>query len=66
MAAYSTGCTRFHGDDGLDRSSDETITQIAVDEGRIVVTKDSDFVDSFLLMGRPPYLLLISTGNVGN
>ena len=48
------------------RTSDEVINQLAVDEGRIVVTKDSDFVDSFLLVRRPPRLLLVSTGNIGN
>ena len=35
-------------------------------EDRIVVTKDSDFVDSHLLRGTPTRLLLISTGNIGN
>ena len=48
------------------RTSDETISQLAVDEDWIVVTKDSDFVDSFLLVRRPPRLLLVSTGNTGN
>lgn len=47
-------------------TSDQTINQLAVDEGWIVVTKDSDFVDSFLLVRRPPRLLLVSTGNIGN
>jgi predicted nuclease of predicted toxin-antitoxin system len=32
----------------------------------VVVTKDADFVDSHLLRGRPPKLLLISTGNISN
>jgi predicted nuclease of predicted toxin-antitoxin system len=31
-----------------------------------VVTKDADFVNSFVLSGRPPKLLLISTGNINN
>lgn len=48
------------------RSSDETLIQIAVAEARIVITKDSDFVDSFLLVRRPPQLLLVSTGNISN
>jgi predicted nuclease of predicted toxin-antitoxin system len=30
------------------------------------VTKDTDFVDSFLLFGRPYKLLLVSTGNIAN
>jgi predicted nuclease of predicted toxin-antitoxin system len=32
----------------------------------VVVTKDADFVNSFLLQGRPHKLLLISTGNIRN
>jgi predicted nuclease of predicted toxin-antitoxin system len=32
----------------------------------VVVTKDSDFVNSHLLFGRPARLLLITTGNVSN
>lgn len=39
------------------RSSDETLIQIAEAEECIVITKDSDFVDSFLLVRRPPQLL---------
>jgi predicted nuclease of predicted toxin-antitoxin system len=38
----------------------------AIREGRIVVTKDNDFVTSFLLRGTPPKLLLVSTGNISN
>jgi predicted nuclease of predicted toxin-antitoxin system len=33
---------------------------------RVLVTKDADFVDSFLLHGRPPKLLFIATGNIPN
>ena len=29
-------------------------------------TKDADFVNSHVLPGRPPRLLLVATGNVGN
>ncbi len=34
-------------------------------DGRIVVSKDADFVQSFLITGEPA-LLLISTGNINN
>lgn len=40
--------------------------RIAENEDRVVVTKDSDFVNSFLMHGKPPKLLLISTGNIRN
>ncbi len=39
---------------------------LSLDEKRIVVTKDADFVQSFLLQGRPHKLLLVSTGNISN
>jgi predicted nuclease of predicted toxin-antitoxin system len=48
------------------RSPDTQINKISVDEQRIVIPKDADFVDSFLLKREPWKLLLISTGNIRN
>lgn len=48
------------------RTGDATIIEITIIEERVVVTKDADFVDSFLLVRRPPRLLLVSTGNISN
>jgi predicted nuclease of predicted toxin-antitoxin system len=48
------------------RTQDRDIAALAAHEGRVVVTKDSDFVATFLLHGSPPKLLLISTGNISN
>jgi predicted nuclease of predicted toxin-antitoxin system len=48
------------------RTNDNTIIELAIHEKRIVVTKDSDFVDAFLVSGQPEKLLLISTGNIRN
>ena len=48
------------------RTPDGEIAALAIREGRVVVTKDSDFVTWFLLRGAPPKLLLISTGNISN
>ena len=48
------------------RTQDKDIVAMAMRENRVVVTKDNDFVTSFLLRGAPPKLLLISTGNVSN
>ena len=48
------------------RMPDGDINGVAVRESRVVVTKDHDFVTSFLLQGVPPKLLLISTGNISN
>lgn len=47
-------------------TSDEYINELSVEEQRIVVTKDSDFVNSFWLEQKPFKLLLISTGNISN
>jgi len=44
---------------------DRELTACAMRDNRIVVSKDADFVQSFLITGEPP-LLLISTGNVTN
>lgn len=48
------------------RTPDEEIIACALLQTRIVVTKDDDFVQSFLVSGKPAYLLLISTGNITN
>jgi len=48
------------------RTSDAEINEVSMAEQRAVVTKDSDFVDTFFLHERPWKLLLVSTGNIGN
>ncbi len=48
------------------RTPDALINDVSTREQRIVITKDSDFVDSFLLQKKPCRLLLISTGNIRN
>ncbi len=48
------------------RSSDHLITQISIEQDRVVVTKDSDFLKSFLIYNQPKKLLLINTGNIAN
>ena len=45
-------------------TKDSVISLISVTEQRVVVTKDSDFVYSHVLYGRPWRLLLIKTGNI--
>jgi predicted nuclease of predicted toxin-antitoxin system len=47
-------------------TTDNEIREISVKEMRIVITKDSDFLDSFFVKGVPPKLLLVSTGNIKN
>lgn len=48
------------------RTPDESINQLSLDEQRIVVTKDSDFVYSHLVQAKPYKLLVVSTGNIKN
>lgn len=48
------------------RTPDSEIEEISLRENRVVITKDGDFVDSFILQGKPYKLLLISTGNIKN
>ena len=48
------------------KTTDADISQLSVAEEWVVITKDSDFVDSFLLKNEPWKLLLISTGNIRN
>ncbi|GAB4237301.1 MAG: hypothetical protein Kow00121_64390 [Elainellaceae cyanobacterium] len=45
---------------------DSIINSISTQEERVVITKDSDFVDSFLTIQQPYKLLLITTGNIKN
>ena len=47
------------------RTSDEIINQLSLAEKRAVVTKDSDFYHSHLLLRKPWKLLLVRTGNIG-
>ncbi|NEP60234.1 MAG: hypothetical protein F6K31_25070 [Symploca sp. SIO2G7] len=45
---------------------DTQINEISIQQERIVITKDSDFVDSFMTIHKPYKLLLITTGNIRN
>jgi predicted nuclease of predicted toxin-antitoxin system len=45
---------------------DTEINSISISNNRIVITKDRDFMDSFLIQQKPYKLLLITTGNISN
>ncbi len=47
-------------------TTDQFINEFSIADQRIVITKDSDFVDSFWLQNKPWKLLLVSTGNIRN
>src|SRR5664280_2477620 len=65
---------REHGYDAIhtmdladgNRTTDSRINEISEIELRVVITKDADFVNSFLISRRPYKLLLVSTGNISN
>lgn len=45
---------------------DAEITAIADDQGRVVVSKDADFVNTHLVSGKPAKLLVVRIGNSSN
>jgi len=63
-----------HGFDALhtldlssgNRTKDEEINSLSIEQQRVLITKDADFVSSFLLKGLPYKLLLVGTGNIRN
>ncbi|GAB3177083.1 DUF5615 family PIN-like protein [Telluribacter humicola] len=46
--------------------ADQEIRQIATEEGRVIVTKDDDFLDYYWAKGAPPKVLKLSIGNIRN
>lgn len=64
----TAGCDAIHTLDlpNANRTADNQICDLADQEQRVVVTKDSDFVDSHLIKGSPAKLLLVATGNITN
>ncbi|MBW4561728.1 MAG: DUF5615 family PIN-like protein [Mojavia pulchra JT2-VF2] len=47
-------------------TTDAEINAISIQQSRVVVTKDRDFFDSFLICQEPYKLLFITTGNITN
>lgn len=43
---------------------DQEIIELADKEERIVVTKDSDFLDNYILQGQPQKLLIVGTRKI--
>jgi predicted nuclease of predicted toxin-antitoxin system len=64
----AAGCDALHTLDlpRGNRTTDAEIIEVADREQLVVVTKDSDFVDTHTLLGRPAKLLLVTTGNLSN
>jgi len=49
-----------------ERTSDKEIRQVSIEQNRVVITKDSDFLDSHLIQGIPSRLIFVTTGNIAN
>ncbi len=67
-AIQKAGFDTIHTDElpNMERTSDDEIRQLSIQQNRIVITKDSDFIHSHLLLKIPPQILYISTGNISN
>lgn len=48
------------------KTKDQFINVISINEKRVVMSKDSDFVDSLLISAKPFKLLYVATGNISN
>ena len=48
------------------KTPDREINQLSIEQQRVVITKDLDFVESFILVQRLYKLLLVTTGNIKN
>lgn len=48
------------------KTTDKAIAKLANEEGRIVISKDIDFLESFLLKAEPRKLIMVKTGNIPN
>lgn len=48
------------------RTTDGHIIDLAEKQSRIVISKDSDFLDNHILSGKPSKLLIVSSGNITN
>jgi predicted nuclease of predicted toxin-antitoxin system len=67
-ALVLAGHDSLHSSDLPDgnKTTDRVLADVADSEHRVVVTKDGDFRNSHLLIGRPGRLLVVKTGNITN
>ncbi|CAA6818949.1 MAG: Unknown protein [uncultured Sulfurovum sp.] len=47
-------------------TKDREINQLSLDEKRVLITKDLDFIESLLISNKPYKLIYIATGNISN
>ncbi len=48
------------------RSKDSELNRLSINEKRVLVSKDMDFVESLLISNKPYKLLYVNTGNIRN
>jgi predicted nuclease of predicted toxin-antitoxin system len=48
------------------KTKDSQINQLSIDEQRVVISKDLDFIESLLISNKPYKLIYIATGNITN
>ncbi len=48
------------------RTRDREINRISMQEKRVLITKDADFIESILISDKPYKLIYLSTGNITN
>ena len=48
------------------RTKDSEINQLSVDEKRVLISKDLDFIESLLISDKPYKLIYLTTGNITN
>jgi len=47
-------------------TTDQQLIDLSVAEKWIIITKDSDFLRSYLIRGKPEKLIMVRTGNISN
>jgi len=47
-------------------TKDYQIIALSMNDNRIIITKDNDFLESFLIKKEPEKLIIIKTGNISN
>ncbi len=48
------------------KTKDKQIIRLSIKENRIVISKDNDFLDYFLIKSLPQKLIMVKTGNIPN
>lgn len=47
-------------------TTDQEIIEISNAENRVVISKDADFLETYMVKGQPAKLIMIKTGNITN